>query len=87
MKSNFHTNFFFWRSIDLIKGHLELSLKGRDVGGPDPAPKPTRLDEKEKRDKEKKEQKRKREKEKENKTKDGSDDEAEVILKKLKAGK
>nr|XP_058962333.1 protein RRP5 homolog [Pocillopora verrucosa] len=72
-------------SIDLIKGHLELSLKGRDVGGPDPAPKPTRLDEKEKRDKEKKEQKRKRKKEKENKTKDGSDDEAEVILKKLKA--
>ncbi|RMX61399.1 hypothetical protein pdam_00018294 [Pocillopora damicornis] len=72
-------------SIDLIKGHLELSLKGRDVGGPDPAPKPTRLDEKEKRDKEKKEQKRKRKKEKENKTKEGSDDEAEVILKKLKA--
>ena len=62
-------------------------MKGRDVGGPDPAPKLTRLDEKEKRDKEKKEQKRKRKKEKENKTKEGSDDEAEVILKKLKAGK
>lgn len=71
-------------SVDPIKGHLELSLKGTDVGGPDPAPKPKRLDEKEKRDKEKKERKRKRKKEKESKTKDGSDDEAEVVLKKLK---
>ncbi|XP_022789365.1 protein RRP5 homolog [Stylophora pistillata] len=71
-------------SVDPIKGHLELSLKGTDVGGPDPAPKPKRLDEKEKRDKEKKERKRKRKKEKESKTKDGSDDEAEFVLKKLK---
>ncbi|KAJ7376225.1 hypothetical protein OS493_036048 [Desmophyllum pertusum] len=70
-------------SIDPIKGHVELSLKGTDVGGPDPAPKPKRWEEKEKRDKEKK-QKRKRKKENVSETKDESDNEAEEILKKLK---
>ena len=77
---------FISTSIDPIKGHVELSLKGTDVGGPDPAPKPKRWEEKEKRDKEKK-QKRKRKKENDSETKDESDNEAEEILKKLKTGK
>ena len=66
---------------------MELSLKGTDVGGPDPAPKPKRLEEKEKSDKERKEQKRKRKKRKDSETKDDSDDEAEEILKRLKTGR
>lgn len=44
-----------WCSIDLIKGYLELFLKGRDVGGFDLVLKLMCLDEKEKWDKEKKE--------------------------------
>ena len=76
-----------WFSVDPTKGHVELSLKGTDVGGPDPAPKPKRLEEKEKRDKERKEQKRKRKKGKDSETKDESDDEAEEILKRLKTGR
>ncbi|KAL9983734.1 hypothetical protein ACROYT_G005955 [Oculina patagonica] len=71
-------------SVDPTKGHVELSLKGTDVGGPDPAPKPKRLEEKEKRDKERKEQKRKRKKANDGETKDESDDGAEEILKRLK---
>lgn len=76
-----------WFSIDPTKNHVELSLKGTDVGGPDPAPKPKRLEEKEKKDKERKEQKRKRKKTKDSETKDESDDEAEEILKRLKTGR
>ena len=64
---------------------MELSLKGKDVGGPDPAPKPKRLEDEEREKKERKEQKKKRKKE--NKEKNESDDEAEEILKKLKTGK
>jgi len=69
-------------SVDPTKGHVELSLKGKDVGGPDPAPKPKRMEEKERKDKEKKEQRKKRKKEKE--ANNESDDEAEEILKKSK---
>ncbi|XP_068709241.1 protein RRP5 homolog [Montipora foliosa] len=69
-------------SIDPTKGQVELSLKGKDVGGPDPAPKPKRLEDEEREKKERKEQKKKRKKE--NKEKNESDDEAEEILKKLK---
>lgn len=76
-----------WFSIDPTKNHVELSLKGTDVGAPDPAPKPKRLEEKEKNDKERKEQKRKRKKAKDSETKDESDDEAEEILKRLKTGR
>lgn len=72
-------------SIDPTKGRVELSLKGTDVGGPDPAPKPKRMEEQERKDKEKKEQRKKRKKEKE--SSDQSDDEAEEILKRLKTGK
>ena len=72
-------------SIDPTKGRVELSLKGTDTGGPDPAPKPKRMEEKERKDKEKKERRKKRKMEKE--SSDQSDDEAEEILKRLKTGK
>ena len=72
-------------SIDPTQCRVELSLKGTDVGGPDPAPKPKRMEEKERKDKEKKEQRKKRKKEKE--SSDQSDDETEEILKRLKTGK
>ena len=72
-------------SIDPTKGQVELSLKGTDVGGPDPAPKPKRMEEKERKDKEKKENRKKRKKDRE--SSDQSDDETEEILKRLKTGK
>ena len=77
---------YFARSINPTKGHIELSLKGKDVGGPDPAPKPKRLEEK---NKEKKSKKRKMEKKDELKTVEGSDGEdsdVDDIVKKLKFG-
>ena len=76
---------FVWTSVDPTKGHIELSLKGTDVGGTDPAPKPKRIEEKEKKVKEKSEKGKKRKKV--NEAKDDSDDEAEEMLKKLKTGK
>ena len=69
-------------SVDPTKGHVELSLKGTDVGGTDPAPKPKQMEEKEKNRKERKGEKRK----KHDEAKKDSEDEAEDILKKLKTG-
>lgn len=71
-------------SVDPTKGHVELSLKGTDVGGTDPAPKPKRMEEKEKNRKEWKGKGEKRKKH--NEAKEDSEDEAEDILKKLKTG-
>lgn len=72
-------------SIDPTKGHIEMSLKGTDVGGPDPAPKPKRMEDKEREEKEKKERRKKRKKGEE--ASDAADDEDEKILKSLKTGK
>ena len=69
-------------SVAPSNGHVELSLKGKDVGGPDPAPKPKHIEEKERKDKEKREKKRKR---RDEKPASASDDDEDV--KKRKIGK
>ena len=66
-------DFLLPNSINPTKGLIELSLKGKDVGGPDPAPKPERTNEKQ----EQKKRKRDTQKEKELKVVEASDDEAE----------
>lgn len=73
-------------SVDPTKGHVELSLKGTDVGGTDPAPKPKRMEEKEKNRKERKGKGKGEKRKKHNEAKEDSEDEAEDILKKLKTG-
>lgn len=64
---------FIFFSIDRVKGFIELSLRGADVGGPDPA-------------QNEKEGRVQRKRKKDVNANDESHDEGEQVLKKLRTG-